>query len=617
MVLFSIVALFPFNKMLYFITILGFVNITTYFIYSFPHSTKIRLPWALYFATVSTTLLTLFIVINDFYLPALYLSIIPLFWFPQIYFIIKKRGYLEKHLKVQTTLFLSLLTLLPLLQIIGNSIALLTYNISMPKINLFVLPVAGIIMIFVGRRKTIFLSTGLNLANLSIAAGIVIPFTFLTILMRPLGLYFHTILPLSHIAPITAITGYFMLNIIAVIATISTLVIEKALYGKEKKFAKIAHNMQSEIEKTTTIIELHRMLSTTLFRTFPSITQVHFFLLSKSNADDDFSSPDRLDLEALSAEKLCRKESLFALKNSPNINPTLNKILQTQKADALFPFRKYGSLCGFYLIESPSLNETDWTFISSLLITVASRHGHIILFNQLINQEKKLQDRRYLYETGKMISVIAHELRTPLASIMFNLDVTLEEIEKEQIPDGEYLDISRKELRRLNDTVEKMLTYGRVTKLESTKGTFEEFTTEITTMLHFPDTDITIKPMCQLTEYTIDWDRLKTIIINLLTNSYQALKECDEKKINITIQEVDAFIHIHIIDNGPGIEHAKQQQIFSPFFSTKKEGNGLGLAICEKITKLMGGGIQLHSSKRGHTDFHIWIQTNQEMINGG
>lgn len=613
--IFSITSIFPFNNPVYFLILLLFINIASYFIYSFPHSTKTRLAWTIYFMSISIILFTLFLLVESEYLPLIYFLTPPLFIAPQFFFIFRKRVYLEKYLRLQTTIFLSLLALIPLLHFISNSIALATYNITIPRHSLFIIPILGIILIFTARKKTIFLSTGLNTSTLLIAAGVVIPFTVLTVSFRPIGLFFHTTLPLSLITPITALSVYFIFNLIALGATITTLYIDTTLYGKRKKFAKTTQTMRTNIEKTTTVKELHELFVTTLFQTFPPLSTVRFFLLENSNAEDDFLAPDRLAMEALSAELLCKKDALYALKNSPGTSATLNEILQEHNADILFPFRKYGSLCGFYFING-RMNEIDWDYIASLLTIVSSRQGHIILFNKLMGQEKKLQDRRYLYETGKMISVIAHELRTPLTSIMFNLDIILEEMETKKAPDPEYLEISRKELQRLNNTVEKMLTYGRVTTLEPTAGTFNNFSNDIKAILHFPDTDFSVSFLSSLAEYYIDWDRLKTIVINLLTNSYQALEGRENKKITLTIQEKGSFVIIHVIDNGSGIPLDKQKQIFEPFVSTKKEGNGLGLAICEKITRLMGGGIRLQASHAGHTDFHVWIQKNQKITEG-
>ncbi len=605
---FALTSLFPYTHLFYFILFVLFTDIVTLFIYSFPRSIIIKPSWGTYFAIVSLLLLLAFSVVSSEQRFWLYWSIIPLFAFPHTYFVIRKRRHLVTPLKEQVTLLLSTLIVIMVAYAGVSAVIVETYNITPARYALFFMPFAEIILLFVAQQKKILLTTGLTSSLLRIALGVTIPFTLLTVSLRPILLFLHTHLPFWLITPSATIVVYLTFNLIAFGATISTLHIDMLSNGKQKKLLAATQQLRKDIEKVFDTKELHTRFRTTLFRVFPSISSVRF-LCFDTNGND--TAGEAIDVDPLVASMACPQDCLYAVKDTPGIDSFLNELLHQYRSDVLVPFRRDGALCGFYLISGTKMGEMEWEYISSLSTIVAAREGHIQLFNQLMEKEKKLQNRRYLYETGKMISVIAHELRTPLASIMFNLDIILEEINNGYSPDAEYLEIARTELQRLNDTVEKMLTYGRVTNLDTRTGTFDKFITDIKTIASFPDVTFSVQTEHALKEYIIDWDRLKTIVVNLLTNSYQAVKQQEVKEISLAVTERGAFIHIHVTDNGPGIEEDKQKQIFTPFFSTKKDGNGLGLAICEKIAKLMGGGIRLASSRPGFTDFHVWIQKNQ------
>lgn len=103
--------------------------------------------------------------------------------------------------------------------------------------------------------------------------------------------------------------------------------------------------------------------------------------------------------------------------------------------------------------------------------------------------------------------------------------------------------------------------------------------------------------------YTID---LESIVINLLTNAFEALKQTSKKQIIINTNENEAYQEIIFIDNGPGIGEGYEKLIFSPFMTTKSDGIGLGLSIVRDIVEKYNGKIFVeNSSEYGGAEFHI------------
>ena len=106
---------------------------------------------------------------------------------------------------------------------------------------------------------------------------------------------------------------------------------------------------------------------------------------------------------------------------------------------------------------------------------------------------------------------------------------------------------------------------------------------------------------------TLNEDVLKLIIVNLLNNSIDALKEVSntEKNIKITVTNMGDKLKIDFADNGSGIPKENLETIFNPFFTTKETGTGLGLYILNSEIRSKNGHITVESVEGEGTTFHI------------
>ena len=93
--------------------------------------------------------------------------------------------------------------------------------------------------------------------------------------------------------------------------------------------------------------------------------------------------------------------------------------------------------------------------------------------------------------------------------------------------------------------------------------------------------------------------QLTRVVVNLITNAIQAVDDNKaDKRLLVSVRKAseDGFYEIVVEDNGPGVEEANQDKIFTPDFTTKTSGSGLGLAICKRIVEHCGGSISYSRS---------------------
>ncbi|MCJ0742907.1 sensor histidine kinase [Pedobacter montanisoli] len=103
----------------------------------------------------------------------------------------------------------------------------------------------------------------------------------------------------------------------------------------------------------------------------------------------------------------------------------------------------------------------------------------------------------------------------------------------------------------------------------------------------------------------IDFKLIEQALINLITNSIYALEETEHPCIEVNYHLADNKIHLNVTDNGRGIEPEKIDKLFVPFYTTRKNGSGIGLTITRNIMKMHNGNIEVVSEPYKHTTFSL------------
>jgi signal transduction histidine kinase len=236
-------------------------------------------------------------------------------------------------------------------------------------------------------------------------------------------------------------------------------------------------------------------------------------------------------------------------------------------------------------------------------------------------QSSKERHIRQLEELGKLMGELAHEIKNPLSTIKINLRLIKEELESlaklsrssTDLNDQRFgralrkIAVIQKETDRLEQILDGFLRYVDRTELQLSRIDVNELVSD---MIDFYSPQaysrsITIRQALHHEELICNLDAavLKQAILNLFINAQQAMSSGGELIIKTDRQDGGAVIQIS--DTGTGIGPDKLGRIFEPYYSSRPEGSGLGLATTKKVVEAHHGTIAVRSELGKGTSFTI------------
>ena len=249
--------------------------------------------------------------------------------------------------------------------------------------------------------------------------------------------------------------------------------------------------------------------------------------------------------------------------------------------------------------------------VSPLSDPSGNPHGVICLFTDLtavIDMEEQLRLKDSLARVGELTAGIAHEFRNGLATIHGYARL----LDLEALPAGyrPYVEGIRQETASLGQVVTNFLTFARPAQLAlapvDLEAIVERAAEEIRADARARGGDVVVRGSFP----TIEGDDvlLRQAFSNLVRNAFEACVAVGKAPSIVIDGAVDGdqdTARISVLDNGPGIDVASRERIFRPFFTTKKQGTGLGLALVQKIIVSHNGRIGVGTSPAGGASFQI------------
>ena len=206
---------------------------------------------------------------------------------------------------------------------------------------------------------------------------------------------------------------------------------------------------------------------------------------------------------------------------------------------------------------------------------------------------------------GQLTAGLAHELRNPLATMRSSADLLKRTVANDNEIAKEMASNIAEEVDRTGSLITRFLDFARPLSLQMSAGdlhsmldrAIERFQKEGRSVSVFKNYSPDVPPV------RFDGAMMEQVILNLLTNAAQA--SAAGGSVTVKTQRADGGVWISVIDRGSGIERKNLENIFNPFFTTKADGVGLGLAVVSKIVEEHGGEIRVDSTLGEGTVFLI------------
>ncbi|CAM1354086.1 sensor histidine kinase [Tenacibaculum insulae] len=248
------------------------------------------------------------------------------------------------------------------------------------------------------------------------------------------------------------------------------------------------------------------------------------------------------------------------------------------------------------------VNNNKESFFLKTSITQTNQFEYLIISLETIQQliDKKEKEAWY-----KLMNVMSHEIIntiTPISSLAENLGYLLQdgETDKETIEElTEGLQIIKRRSHHLTSFVD---TYRKLAELPLPQKKKTNLTKIIKNTLVLFQQEFSLKKIkCSFNNANViiinaDKQQIEQVLINLISNAINALDDVVQPTIKITLLQTNERVKIKVIDNGIGISDKIKDNIFVPYFTTRKDGSGIGLTLSKSIIEAHNGTIKFTSS---------------------
>jgi len=257
------------------------------------------------------------------------------------------------------------------------------------------------------------------------------------------------------------------------------------------------------------------------------------------------------------------------------------------------------------LVAERLASEATNTFVLSVLMAAALAAAAVVFWRLSARQElieRRLEQQRRLGALGEMSAVLAHELRNPLASLKGNAQLLAERL-GEGTPNHHKASLVVTEARRLEALTSDLLDFAR-------SGPMDLQPTDPAALLSACAEEVGHDAFAVRTDgaprtWPLDERRMRQALTNVLRNARQATAEGTRPEV--AAGRTDGSLVITVRDFGPGVAAGEEKKIFSPFYTTRTTGTGLGLAVAQRVVEMHGGSIVAGNHPDGGAVFRITL----------
>jgi two-component system sensor kinase FixL len=253
------------------------------------------------------------------------------------------------------------------------------------------------------------------------------------------------------------------------------------------------------------------------------------------------------------------------------------------------------------------------------IIAVSSRNA----CREVDRNRKELTHLARVASLGELASSLAHELNQPLTAILSNAQAALKFIDSERANPAELREAVADIIldnRRASEVIQKIRTMVRKGDMELQPVDVGGVVRDIALLVHSDAMAREVRTRFDIADNLSmvfgDKVQLQQVVLNLLLNAFDAVKECDPKDrlIETTVREESGGgVRITVKDRGQGLTVDRMSKIFRPFFTTKPQGLGLGLSISRTIVTAHGGQLWAENNEDKGASFHIALPRGADL----
>jgi PAS domain S-box-containing protein len=236
---------------------------------------------------------------------------------------------------------------------------------------------------------------------------------------------------------------------------------------------------------------------------------------------------------------------------------------------------------------------------------------------ELREQREELAHVARISTMGELAASLAHELNQPLTAILSNAQAALRFLSSKPADIEEVREILQdivKDNSRASEVIRRMRSLVKKEAIEFAPVDMPSLVRDVAALVHSDAILLNVKLLVETTDGlpAVHGDKvqLQQVVLNLLLNAFDAMKECPptERQVKLSVERNDAgLIQTAVSDRGPGLSHDKLDKIFQPFYTTKGEGLGMGLSICRSIIEAHGGRLWAENNRDRGATFYFTL----------
>ena len=304
--------------------------------------------------------------------------------------------------------------------------------------------------------------------------------------------------------------------------------------------------------------------------------------------------------------------------------PTSDQVLETSRSyEIAVPLEDLGTvvvtvskeaLAGrVSLLRRQLLGHTILAGGGSLLVLLAAVGfiAHLVKRNARLEQHRRAQAE--LAALGVLAANLAHEIRNPLNALSLNLELLEEDLHRRDHP-VDAVALARREANRLTRLVGDFLNYARPASPAFEEHDVGEMVREVAVLLD---------PSCRRAGVTLEieapgilarFDRgqLAQVLLNLALNAVQALENQMVRGLRLNCREDSGRLILEVVDSGPGIPPEELSRVREAFYTRRKGGTGLGIAIADRIVTAHGGTLELENQTEGGLTARVTVPFSRQ-----